>query len=384
MSTENEGFVLEEFAGIIDFASKWNEKKNKFSKNIGFKVVNEESIFEKAFRLDSKYDLILSILLRDPAIHAKTICNYIDPNMDEDDYRKILNQLDNLLYLDLISESIGDAEPIGNFRKNTIPYELTLGGIMYIISNFEIGIFFGFDPLKQLLENYNYPKNLLFKQFLYPYFAVETLLKDVGLRTELLGYLNRICKIIQQTMTLYYTFSHPELAQENLIENRYVPTLLFNWPKSKTTDTINKAKIITVLKHYLHKEFKWDWIRDSRIQLDYQNDKIQIIGKNNNYLVISISSVNKSATLFHKGRKYNDLFTVYNEKTSLAVLGKGPTVKESIDKPFLFLCQRELVSLLFTLRHRSVKDKTLEDTLSNDPLFRKAIDEMIDILKIKK
>lgn len=159
MSTEGEEFVLEKFNGIIDFTIGWLSNKTKLTKNMKSKLHLQESSFEKAFSIDDKYDQILKVLLEIPASNTKEICQQLDSNIDDNGYRKILRQVKELAKLGLIEDSLPDARYIGHMGKNTIPYELTLTGIVYIISNFGTNLFLGADPLKQLLCNYNYPYN---------------------------------------------------------------------------------------------------------------------------------------------------------------------------------------------------------------------------------
>jgi len=383
LSTEKDEFVLEKFGGIIDYAIEWQSNKKKLTKNTKSKSHIKTSVFEQAFLLDDKYDTILKVLLQNPASSTQDICNNLNPTMDDNGYRIILRRVKELSNLGLIEEVLPDASYIGNMSKNTIPYQLTLIGIIYVILNFGTNVFLWSDPLKQLLCNYNYPFNLLFQYFLYPYFTKETLLCDMELRIDFLRYLRSICKIIQGQIGFYYSFTHPELTSTNLIDDKYIPEHLFNWSKSNTQIKDTNEKINERLIKYLYKEFKWNWIQHARITLDYDGNKIEIQDKNSNYALIIISTTSKTAILRYRGITYSNLFKVFLNEQTISVAGKGYTVKNSLDPGFLFNCQKELLSLLFSFQCRSVNNEKLRNILSKDPKYRKTIGEMIRILKFK-
>lgn len=383
MSTEEEEFVLEKFGPIIEYTKQWYLNKSKLTKNMKFKSHLQASVYEQAFSLDDKYDRILKVMLEVPASNTQDICDHLNPNMDDNGYRRVLRQVKNLLELGLIEETLPDAKYIGNMGKNTIPYQLTLIGIIYIITNFGSNLFLGSDPLKHLLCNYNYPYNSLFHHFLYPYFSKETLLSDMELRFHFLIYLRKICKIIQNEMILYYSLAHPDLASSNLIDNKYVPDHLFYWSKSKTGIKNTNEQIIDTLRNYLLKESGWTWIKNATITIDYDNNRIEIKDHGNNYAMVNISTSTMTVNLRYKGITYSNLFKMHIDNQTISILGKGGMAKETLDPGFLFSCQNELLSLLFSLQSRSVRNKKFKKILSKDPKYRNSIDMMISLLSIK-
>ncbi len=383
MSTEGEEFVLEKFGLIIEYAKQWYLNESKLTKNIKYKSHLQASVYERAFSLDDKYDSILNVLLKYPASSTQDVCIHLNPNMDDNGYRRILRQVKMLLKLGLIEETLPDAKYIGNMGKNTIPYQLTLAGIIYIITNFGSNLFFSSDPLKHLLCNYNYPYNSLFHHFLYPNFSKETVLSDKELRFNFLIYLRRICKIIQKEMIFYYSLAHLDLASSNLIDNKYVPNHLFYWSKSKTGIKNTNEQITNALRNYLLKEFGWAWIKNAAITIDYDNNRIEIKDQDNNYAMVNISTSTMTVNLRYKGITYSDLFKMHIDNQTISISGKGHIAKEVLDLGFLFSCQSELLSLLFSLQSHSVKNKKYRKILSKDPKYRNSIDMMINLLSIK-
>lgn len=386
MSTDKGWFILSRFSSIIYYASKWGQNQKKISKNIKSKRENE-SIFEIAFNLDDKYDKILSVLLRFPSYNKKQISEVIYPNLKNKEYEKIKHQIDDLLELGLIevdeSRLPDEIEFIGGTQKYWNLYELSLTGIIYVVLNHRKLEFLVHKPFKHLLKNYH--AQHLFYFFLHPYFEKETLLK-LDLDWYFLEYLVRICNTINRYM---YTFNNfdPRRSPENLIDNNYLPTTIFDWPMlpSKYDYKINN-KIIELLNQYLIRELKWNWLENAKFILKFQNNTIEISDKNNNAIII-ISPSNKTAILRYKGNNYTNLFKVYEPHNNLLPInGKDKTVEETLGPQFLWNCRRELFTLLYDLQHIckiTITDRPRQ-LLYKDQKYRKTIDDALDDLKIKE
>jgi hypothetical protein len=203
------------------------------------------------------------------------------------------------------------------------------------------------------------------------------------LRKDFLAYLQRICKVIQNHMSSYYILAHPDLASTNLIDTKYAPEHLFIWSKYNTKIRDTNEKIIESLKKYLFKEFAWRWIQNANVTLNFDDNKIELQDDKHNYAIIIISPKTKTAILRNNNITYSNLFKIFIEEQTISFEGKGPIAKDSLDPGFLFECQKELISLLFSFQSRSNRNEKLKNILTKDPKYRKTIDEMIRILKLK-
>ncbi len=381
MSTEEEEFVLKEFANIIDYAMIWHKEQRKITKNTKSKIV-DYSFTQKTFILDDAYDAILAIFLGAPSITVKALCNFINPTWNKNDYRKMRRMVNKILSLGLIEKVMDDSIHIGNMGKGTVPYRLTLIGIIYIITNHELEIFSMIDPFMRIISDDSYSSNILFQRFLYPYFRKQTLQLE-ELRAEFLDYLDRICNRIKEHLDFYYMWYKPDSSPNSLIENKYILKQLFIWNKLDDGKDDIKRLIVNTLRNYLYEQFQWTWILKASFKLDYENNLIELLGENKEYSRIQISRLNQIVFLKYNGNTYESVFRMDPKKTHTVILGKGETLKEKFDPGLLFDCPQELLALLFSIQSRFIANEEIKQVLSNDPIYRKTVDEMINLLKIK-
>jgi hypothetical protein len=273
--------ILDPFSGIINYSLIWLKNKSKLTNNkkSTYRVYYQYEIremmlqyhddlvktkksniilkvlYEESFELKDMYISILSVLLRFTNHNAKQIFNRISSSKNENEYKKILRQIEVLLKLGLIEYSDDPEDEsmrVGNMYKFSHTYRLSIVGITFVLSNYHFGDFIDHDPLKQLTTNY--PNNLLFVYFLYPYFSKPTFL-DPDSGSLILRYLYEICKLIKSSMLYYRSFTDPECVKSNLIDDKYESHYLFTWP-SKPGYNVDKNEIVQSFKDYVHKELE--------------------------------------------------------------------------------------------------------------------------------
>jgi hypothetical protein len=380
LSTEEEEFVLKEFVNIIDYSIKWHKQQKKITKNTKSKVV-DTSFTEKAFVLDDVYDAIIALLLIYPAINVKQLCNLVRLTGSENQYRKMRRMVNKLVSLGLIEKAMTDSVHIGNMDKVTVPYRLTLVGIIYVITNHKLEIFALTDPLIRIMSEEYYFNNILYRLFLYPYFMPQTVaIKE--LRFELLNYLNKICDRIKERLDHYYMWYKPESSPHSLIEGKYLLKQLFIWDRTEEGKDDTKRSITDTLKNYLYEELQWTWIQDANFSLNYENNLIEIIGRNNEYSRIQISPSRQTVILKYDGNTFENILKMFPMKDHFIILGKSGTIKEEFDPGLWLDCQKELLTLLFTIQYHYATNDKINQILSMDTKYQAAIMTMINILDI--
>lgn len=378
------GIVLYNFSGIIYYSLKWHEKYGRLTKDHK-SIDTNEIIKPEIFELDDKLNLILSVVLRAHSCNVKQVHDTLFTKKDKNQYKKILRQVKVLAELGLVQymgePGEDETERIGNTNRYSLPIELTMAGIIYILINHSIEKFQIYDPFRQLLTNESL--NNLFVCFLYPYFMRKTLL-DLGMNDLFLSYLNQICRIINKNLNIYHKYMDPDLRSQFLISNRYTMIHLFNWSAQLSRDTqIDNSRIITILRNHLYREFKWKWLSGARFSFDLENNFIEIHGPNKEYSIIIISLSTETVTLRYRSVTYSNIFKMKRFHDQVSIYGKNKTIKEGLDIPFLYQCKRELCPLLFELQHIASTDKRVKHVLNRDPKFKKTLNEIIEILKFE-
>ncbi len=327
MSTEDYSFIYSKFIEINESVLSWGRNYKKVALNIRNIPEFVETVYDASFKIYEKYNIVLDILLKKPALNVMDIYLQIqdrkkgitnedqrDPRIDRNEYKKIqrmIKDLLNLMYIEKLPEKKAN---IGNFEKvRSIPYQLSLAGIFYIIMNHRL-----FEDVWFVLEHLikNYSNNILFQYFLYPYFEISTL-KESIMHTLIIEYLQEVCHLIKYHLKW-------KVNGENLIEG-YVPFRLFSWPNQDSITT-NSSSITqenwSSLKEYLEKEMGWKWIYDAKVIADYTKNIITI--QSDELATSSIIFINrqeKKAVLKFNGINYN-IFDVDDSYGKLEILKK--------------------------------------------------------------
>ncbi len=381
MSTEDDDFLLEKFKGIVDYANKWHQKKTIITKNTKSRVI-DKSYIDESFSLGDTYDAILAILLVYPTMREKDLCDYLEGTPYKKNSRKMSRLVTPLLELGLVEVAWEESKLIGNMKKITKPFRLTLVGIMYVIINHDLIIFSNGNPLRQLLSDPVYSNNLLFEEFLYPYFSRETLLELKELDYELLNYLQQICKIIENNMDYYRVWLDPSVASTSVIDNKYILKELFDWDTKDENHDSKKNFIISTLKDFLYKQFEWDWIENATFRLDYRSNRIEITS-DNQYAVIQISPSSYTVVLKYKNQVYRDILKMVPAKNPRKVVGKGASLQETFDPHLILDCKKELVNLFFIVQIGFMDDDRISQILLRDSKYQYTLQTIANVFKNK-
>jgi hypothetical protein len=97
-----------------------------------------------------------------------------------------------------------------------------------------------------------------------------------------------------------------------------------------------------------------------------------------------ISQGSMKAVLRHKNKTYTNLFKIRHDDSRFVILGKGGVAIQEMDSRFHFQCKQELLILLFNIQFLATKNGRVKEILLKDSKYRKTIDEMIWMLKIKE
>lgn len=374
-------FILERFSSVIYFSQLLHENKNKFYKEKESRLV-DELFFEESFRLDERYHKILRILFIERTAGIKQIGKKIDPDLTKNKSRVISRQIKDLIKLGLVEEDHRPEEDsifFGRTKKILVPVELSQVGLFYIVYNHKLDDFVTLDIYKTIIDKYWH--YYLFEFFLRPFFSDETTLEldNLGLGRIIVDYLNRICHIINEN--LVWAFAH---SYNGLFDDEYVPIFLFNWYNEGSDNKYPNDKTIQILKSYLYKELKWEWIHQARMKFNYSDNTIDILGDNDNYAIVLISVSSKQVILRHKGTTYSNLFRMIEMNNAVSICGKYKPIKELVEPPFLFQCKQALISLLFVLQSFAINNDKIRQALSNDTNYRKILEEMKNTLEFKE
>jgi hypothetical protein len=109
---------------------------------------------------------------------------------------------------------------------------------------------------------------------------------------------------------------------------------------------------------------------------------IEIIGQNNEYARIQISNSNRSAILKYNGNTFENIFRIFPMKNHTVILGKGGTIREEFDPGLWLDCQKELLTLLFSIQYRYATNDKIKQILLMDTKYQATIKTMINVLDI--
>lgn len=399
MYTENSQ-ILEEFMTVNEYIwSKINNDK-KVASNVDKNPLTSVSAIDSAFIIDEEYHEIIITLLYKPDLSKKKIFEELEDkqkkdidislemiiNENDNRYRKIGRQIDDLLNLKLI-ESL-KKEKIGNFSDKTISkmFRLSLSGIFYVLINWNrISI----QPSVWSALYGNYPDNLLFENFLYQYIEKQSI-GEIGIYIshQIISFLSNICKYIVNHLHMlrlpggYSVDGFPSIS-------------LFSWPSQNnvTKDSFsNQAE--SNLKNYLYKELSWKWIHDARIIPDFMGNKITIKSTEVDFTpILKIFRKEKQAIMKIGTRSIMFLGVERQSNGSLSINGKPHFSHTQFTyHSFNRLCREEVLLLIYRIYKINdfpdVDQSFVEDivgrTLIKDSTFKKTVDSIRNTFKFKE
>jgi hypothetical protein len=257
-------------------------------------------------------------LLKHPGITANDVFkSATDIFTDEKpvDYKTIWRRFEYLYKLNLVKKMQGFKTKESDI-KASIPYELSLHGILYILLNYPSNLSRG----KLIFYlSYNYPLNIVFTEFLHSLINQDTILdfRDEKLSALIYAYLINICKDLQNIAK-----SHNDISCD---AEGYKLTKIFNWPRD---ENLSSYKAIPFddhdLRAYLKNKFDWPWIDECIIEPNYIQNSIDIYksNKSDETIRLFINEKENKGLLMMNDEKIdefviikNDLFSSINIKT---------------------------------------------------------------------
>jgi hypothetical protein len=365
--------------------SIWNlEKKHKtVNPRIKNKSVFTETTHDRAFRMDYRYHAVLLILLKNPKINLNNIVlNYLQlgnlgkPKNFDTIRLRIMRIIKELSLINYISPLRSKSKEIGNIKnKLNLPYELSLGGIFYLVIN--RSAFNSKDIWHFLMQNY--PDNKLFQCFIYPYFDEGTLSKLDPLHPLFIIYLEEVCNFLK--------YQTQWADKDNRVQKGYVEYYLFSWDtNSNTRGNSNFPKDRWMfLRRYLEEKYEWKWVQESSIHADYSNNKIIIKDVNtNSEASLHISQTEKKAKLRFNGKIYDD-FLIRKSKHSLEIFGKSYSLQRLRNISFRNGLLRIIALFLLNINLEYLDDEISKNSdmnkiLSQDEKFIKITKEIAKVL----
>lgn len=388
MSTEKKILILDQFIDINSYVWRKLKKNKKLLSNKKREITYDENIFDTAYKIDARYHNILEVVLNNPNSNITIIAEkYRGPGLkynihsslrDKDNhYKKITRMVKDMEEIQLIEVNNLSKKQIGNFDKTTIPYRLTIHGIFFVILNNE---FIGFyNVIKSLIKNY--PSNILFQAFLYPYIEKKSL-EDLGniLSHLVLFYLEDVIKLITGKIQIW------SMPSSRLIDG-YFPETLFSWPiniDARKNIFIKNLNWSQPLRKYLNKEFGWDWIYTVSIIARPEMNLITIESNNSNQNIsIRINIEDKTAVILIDKKKF-EIFKVNEEDDQLLIQGKGRHFKKLIEGDLKYGVNLSLLQLLFAIGSIDTQEfPNVKQVLSKDTNFKRTTNDLINVLKIE-
>ncbi|MGD9533717.1 MAG: hypothetical protein AB7V56_08100 [Candidatus Nitrosocosmicus sp.] len=372
--------IVDQFRGVSDQIWKQDKKYKKILKSTRDHPANLFQVINLDWKLDDKYNWILSIILKEKNGNSKSIYEKLLDNERDIEYKMVNRSLNHLIRLDLVQEST--AGYLKNLDKFIFYYGLTLNGLVYIIMNwstFLVDMKEG-NVLTYLLDNY--PDNPITESFLYPYFDMDTLRNSpISLSFEILNYLREICEII---------ISHTRWQgpiEDSLIDGS-LPIHVFSWPSPNEDNRSNYERYFernSLLRDLLTRELGWKWINEAEFIPRFYDDMIQIRSKNlDRDTYIKIDREKKIVELIHGSKKYSSFFRLEIRKNnSCSVSGKTNLIgKEILEKGLRYQTKRKLLDLIYVIMIKyKGTDSDYYKFVSNDEKFKAVVEDLVKDLK---
>lgn len=332
-------------------------------------IKNFINLFILEKQLDFKHVQILNLLLKNPGKTPDYVHKASLVGLEDYEYNTIRNHMifiENKLKL---IEPEKEELMVNMKSKYKKYYRLSPSGIIYLISNTKNVS--NDDLVFYLLINY--PKNMIFEIFLYPFLKKQTLIEanhDTSIFSIVYSYLKNICKAIVDYLK--------SLRAMSTSSDGYYNIHLFDWPISPTKLDFPISHYSN-LRYFLKNTLKWSWIEEAKIKPNVNENAIEITDASHpeNKCYIRIMKDDKKAIL-RQGRTKCE-FTVIDNDTFLTIEAK--TDRKGIDiveVPFVEICKRHLINFLTSLKtdiFQSNDDyrNPVFEILSKDENYKKAL-----------
>lgn len=366
-------------------------------------LCNREELLSLDWKLDNRSEFVLASIVyqkdddnienHDKNIRsiAKNILRYDgklrQDKKDKDNFEGLIgDDVSKLRQMKFIEKA--EETSFGNTKKSYYNHRLTLNGLFYVIINWYNEAFLNVSS-KSLLHTIlkYYGDSPLLTRFLYPYFENETLDKATfDLECDILEYLEDICKGIIRNKR------KTSMIKKTLIEGT-LPEDLFAWPSFESDKPDSGRRLIYKesieksrnLREFLSRELGEDWITNTQIIPDFDNDRLQI--KNNissRPAIIKINRKERSVKLVYGGKEYSSLRMSIDENDSISIIGKSAMSERELSEENLNdYCKLKLFELICSI---SIKNKgkshDLYKSVEVDEKFKAVINEVIDLLRI--
>lgn len=261
-------------------------------------------------------------------------------------YRKILRRFEKLYKLNLVEKMPGFKSRENDVRES-IPYKLSLHGIIYIILNRTKNLS-GTKLIFYLLKNY--PSNILFRHVIHPLLYRQILgkIENDRILSYVYIYIINICKELQNI-----TGSDKRIICS---ADRYILKKIFDWPD----DSEKPSKVIPFsdknLIEYLMDRFHWFWIDKSRIEPNYKQNWIDIYKPNDLEKIIrlSINKKENQAILTINDKKIDE-FIIKKNNLFLSINIKTNEKKEDLFlRDLLYRCKLYQRVFQVNIRHHGI------------------------------
>src|SRR5919198_12726 len=249
-------------------------------------------------------------------------------NMAYKDVHKRIKRLDSLQLIEKVSKE--EIHTPWESIHAPIYYRLTTGGIFNLLyKNKSFMIYKGRAKIFQ-----NYANNIIFKTFLYPYFAQATLIKIKSsyLFTEIFGYLLKCCEFTNALLEEIDKVDH------DLSEVITMP--LFEW--DKFPGNYDKG-IIKLIEHEVGIKFSGQ----PRIEKDKDNKTIKISNKSNSVIIRLDDKKDKAILTTDDGKSYD--LPVEQSKNKLIINKPIGTMLEAYIEKFRHHIAYSILILAFSI-----------------------------------
>jgi len=272
----------------------------------------------------------------------KSLSKSIDPRS----VRRYIAKLDSIGFIERPQTS-----PKKSDQFVAKPCRLSVAGVYYIILRSRI---MPDNIMKAILKNYG--DNMLFHQFVYPYFSRNTLLKlrDVRLISRVSLFIYECCRDIEDVL----------MSRRNGCAVEQV----FFW-QSVPGD----MNVTNRLCHFLKKELKMSWIDRAKDFRKTNDDSKLIISYGSDLISITLNDTKTKATLTTRGKKLYE-FAVETGPKGLLIL-EAPTKSAEIflASTVFFGIKQRIPSLVSGLVSDVDQNSPDFNFLSNDKKFMRTL-----------